>query len=204
MRAFRVLLDASRVAYGARMSMRERRMLAEVVADVHALLEQDAPDRADDAGPAWEVADVQVPDDPAVARLLPDASHGDPEIAAEFRRLTQEDLRATKLAGLHTLTSCLETTPEGFSGDDLVVLAEDAPRVAAALTDVRLVLADRLGLHTDDDAEELHDELTQPMLRRRAGRSRRGLGDLYEALTWLQESLVVAMTSALPDTAGTP
>jgi len=188
--------DAPRLAFAAQMSTTERSVLVQVVTDVREMLTLDQPDTP--AGvPAWLApGDVAAPDDPAVARLLPDASRDDPALAAEFRRLTQDDLRATKAAGLRTLAQRLVTTPPGFDPGDLVVPADEAPRAAAALTDVRLVLAERLGLRTDDDADALHAELSSPTPTDLA---RRGLGDLYEALTWLQETLVVAMTRALPD-----
>jgi hypothetical protein len=142
--------------------------------------------------------DVEPPQDPAVARLLPDAS-ADREVATEFRRYVQEDLRAAKSAAMGVLVDRLMTTPDGFSHDDVVVLATEASQVAAALTDIRLVLAERLGLRTDEDAETLHDQLDQPDLRRHIDLRRQAMGDLYEALTWLQESLVLVMTGALPD-----
>ena len=67
---------------------------------------------------------------------------------------------------------------------------------AAALTDVRLVLASRLGLHTDEDAERLHAEIelaTHALETDDDGSlpvdpERVWLGMLYQALTWLQES----------------
>ncbi|MCL2090752.1 MAG: DUF2017 domain-containing protein [Micrococcales bacterium] len=193
-------------AYAAMMTRTERTVLGQVVADVQALLVPDLPVATtsyDD--PLWlstgglSAGDVLPPDDPAVARLLPDASRDDPDVAAEFRRLTQEDLRATKVAGLRGLAQRLDRTPPGFDTDAVVVSLDEAPRTAAALTDVRLVLAERLGLRTDADAEALARELAHP---RSADRPRRGLGDLYEALTWWQETLVRAMTDHLPDTDG--
>ena len=189
-------------AYAAAMTRTERTVLGQVVADVQVLLVPDLPVEVssyDD--PLWLSAGGEVvpPDDPAVARLLPDASRDDPEVAAEFRRLTQEDLRATKVAGLRGLAQRLDRTPPGYDPDDVVVSLDEAPRTAAALTDVRLVLAERLGLRTDADAEALAYELADP---RSADRPRRGLGDLYEALTWWQETLVRAMTDVLPDDDG--
>ena len=40
------------------------------------------------------------PADPALARLLPSAHRDDDEVAAEFRRYTEQGLRARKRAGL--------------------------------------------------------------------------------------------------------
>jgi hypothetical protein len=78
------------------------------------------------------------------------------------------------------------------------VAPEDALATASALTDVRLVLASRLALETDDDAERLHSEiaLATHALATDADREldidpeRVWLGMLYQALTWLQDSLI--------------
>ena len=51
------------------------------------------------AGLTWPTADeVEVPDDPALRRLLPDAYRDDAEAAAEFRRYTDATLRGGKRA----------------------------------------------------------------------------------------------------------
>ena len=50
---------------------------------------------------------VDPPADPAVARLLPDASRDDPELARSFRRLTESDLRTRKRAGLGLAAAAL-------------------------------------------------------------------------------------------------
>ena len=95
-----------------------------------------------------------VPPDVAVLRLFPDG-YGAPgaardaaaaRAAAEFRRLTQGDLRATKAADAQKVRETLaaKTLP-----------AADAEQWARALNDVRLVLGSRLGLRRDGDAEAL-------------------------------------------------
>jgi len=73
-----------------------------------------------------------------------------------------------------------------------VVPAPQAPAVAATLTDLRLVLAERLGIRTDEDADRLGRAVGR---RRRHGADdvRTYLVTVYDALTWLQESLVQAM-----------
>jgi hypothetical protein len=75
-------------------------------------------------------------------------------------------------------------------GDDKLRLDEDQARaVLTALTDVRLVLGERMGLRTDDDvhlleaaAEDLDpdDPLGYAL-------------SVYDFLTWLQETLASAM-----------
>ena len=48
------------------------------------------------------VENPSISDDPAVARVLP-AESSDPEAALEYRRYTEQDLRATKVANLSLL-----------------------------------------------------------------------------------------------------
>ena len=119
------------------------------------------PDGAD----AWTSLDphrdaLEPPDDTGVRRLFPDASK-DPSIAAEFRRLTEDELRRTKRDRLHSLWESLIRLP--FDPDaaelEFVVGPEQASDLAATLTDIRLILADRLGLETDEDVNLLYDEL---------------------------------------------
>jgi hypothetical protein len=133
------------------------------------------------------------PDDPAILRLLPNAAPTDREVSDEFRRLTESDLRDIKVARLHVMWAQL-------SEDDpyWTVGADEAMATAAALTDIRLVLATRLSLNTDEDADRLHTEIelaehaldTDADDELMVDPERVWLGMLYQALTWLQESLV--------------
>jgi len=189
----------TRGAYVARLTDDERRVLAGVASDVADLLADDVDDEPDDDRPdddrpdddrldalARELAaPVRRPQDPAVHRLLPDASRDDPALADEFRRLTQADLRDTKAAGLRLLARTL-TARDGNRPSHVVVAPADARPVAAAMTDVRLVLAERLGIRTDEDAEAIYT--TDPVTAQRAQ-----LVAVYGALSWLQESLVTLM-----------
>ncbi|MBO9554775.1 DUF2017 family protein [Cellulomonas sp.] len=196
----------------ARVDEGERAVVASVVADVLELLgaprpgeEPIAADRAATATGPDEPSDLPhlrtdtpaPPDDPAVMRLLPDASRDDPSLAAEFRRLTEDDLRAQKIDRLERLWQSLTAPGGGRRHDELVVAAQDAPAFAAALTDVRLVLAERLDVHTDAEADAMYAVLGEPPPSSPAARgdheTRRYLVSVYGALTWLQESLVVLM-----------
>ncbi len=120
-------------------------------------------------------------DDPAVARLLPDAHRDDPKAAAEFRRLTEHGLRHRKRASL-------ERAREALARPEPVLLdADEAQAVLKGLTDVRLVIAERLGLETDEDAEMIHVVLG------RIGDSEEPwviMAALYDQLTWWQDALV--------------
>ena len=147
-----------------------------------------------------------LPEDPAVARLLPDGSREDPELAAEFRRLTEQGLRARKRTSLGVAREAL-ATPSAR----LLVERPQAEAVLKGLTDLRLVLAERLGIRTDEDAERLHAIVAAQLA---AGRQEFEVGEmpageagsdavqaeawvahaaLYDLVTWWQESLVEAM-----------
>lgn len=134
-------------------------------------------DSADDAS--------QEPRDPAMERLLPSAHREDPGLAAEFRRLTEHGLRERKAANLATAISALLDA----DGDKVRLDQEQAQAMVVALTDVRLLVGERLGLRTDEDADALQDRLEaasedDPQLH---------LVAVYDFLTWLQESLIQAL-----------
>lgn len=196
-----------------------RSLVAQVMDDVARLLDPPEPGAADaadadadaDAGIDTDTsggsgefdwlrleAELQVdpPTDPAVARLLPDGHRDDPELAQSYRRLTEHTLRERKQSGLSRAALALRR-------DDPVVLEpEEVSAVLKALTDVRLVLADRIGLRTDEDAEALH--LHVALLQTRAEvaglaalpepeQHWLSLSALYEELTWWQEALIGAL-----------
>jgi hypothetical protein len=200
MRGFR----RRRGMYAARLDDDEREVIAALVADVAELLgggRVEAPDAtpvpAGDGAPRMSLEPLVPPSDPAVRRLLPDASRDDPGVAAEFRRLTEGDLRADKIARLTRLWSALTTPAEGWRADAFVVAPDDADDVAASLTDLRLVLAERLDIRTDEQAERLYDALLASPQADVEGvpeildpAARRYLVAVYGALSWLQESLV--------------
>ncbi len=193
----------------AQLDDEERMVVARIVADVGLLLGGDPfgmemrvdPQRVDAAEEVLSYLQsledsLAEPDDPAVLRLLPNAAPTDREVADEFRRLTEPDLRDLKVARLRTIWQQLSGDEPEWS-----VTFDEALPTASALTDVRLVLASRLDVETDDDAERLHHEI-EHAARSLAGdgdgdgdvdvdSERVWLGMLYQALTWLQESLVM-------------
>ena len=125
------------------------------------------------------------PRDPAMDRLVPSAHREDPALAAEFRRLTEHGLRERKAANLATAISAVLAS----DGDKVRLDLEQAQATVVALTDVRLLLGERLGLRTDDDADGLQDRLQaasedDPQLY---------LAAVYDFLTWLQETLIQAL-----------
>jgi hypothetical protein len=127
----------------------------------------------------------QIPRDPALDRLLPSAHRDDPALAAEFRRLTEHGLREGKAGNLSVgIQAILDA-----DGDRVWLDREQAQAMVVALTDVRLLLGERLGLRTDEDADALQDRLEEaseddPQLH---------LAAAYDFLTWFQESLIQAL-----------
>ncbi len=89
-------------------------------------------------------------DDPALARLLPDAYPDDAEAGAEFRRWTGDDLVGRKSGNVELVATTLATTSVDSPPAEVTLDAEAADRWLRALTDIRLTLADRLGIETDD------------------------------------------------------
>lgn len=149
------------------------------------------------------------PTDPAVRRLLPDASL-DPEVAAEFRKFTDFDLREQKVQRLLMLSGLLtEVDPSSDDNEHLplVVRSDEAEAISAALGDIRLVLGERLDLRFDEDSELLHNfvmSIQQEMLEDRdeddldeETERRYIMGILFELAGYLQESLVECMLDDL-------
>jgi hypothetical protein len=144
------------------------------------LVEFVSPEIDEDEDPLVQLVgldpDAERPDDPALARLFPDAYLDDTEAAAEFRRFTERDLRETKVAHAHTALDSLRR-----SGEKVTLSADEATAWLGALNDVRLALGTRLGITEDGMAElaSLPDE--DP---------RAATFHVYDWLTYLQESLV--------------
>ena len=123
---------------------------------------------------------AQPPDDPVLARLLPDGYSEDPDASAEFRRYTEESLRSGKVASAQTVLASL---PPG--GGEVRLSEPECQQWLRALNDVRLALSVRLGI--TDENEDLTEQL--------------GVDDprsayiwVYQWLAYLQDSLLEALT----------
>ena len=123
---------------------------------------------------------AKLPDDPVLARLLPDAYSDDPEASGEFRRYTEQGLRSGKVAAARTV---LATLPAG--GGRVRLSGPEAQAWLRALNDVRLALGVRL--EVTDDFDDRVDEI-EPDDPRAA------YVDVYHWLAFLQETLVRALS----------
>jgi hypothetical protein len=166
-------------------------LLANLAAAVVQLLGADAAAASDDPIEALlgmpPGAVVEAPEDPVLARLLPDAYRDDRAAAGEFRRLMDGELRAAKVAALQRV---LDDLAAGVNRrrDGLRVELDDsgAELWLYALTDVRLVLGTRLGVTEDMDEERSALNPTSPRYLQ--------LG-IYDWVTWLQDAIVRAASA---------
>ncbi len=121
-----------------------------------------------------------LPDDPVLARLLPDAYREDPEASGEFRRYTEQGLRSGKAAAARTV---LATLPPG--GGRVRLSEPEAQAWLRALNDVRLALGVHLEV-TDDFDEQVEDIGPDDPRAAYIG--------VYQWLAFLQETLVRALS----------
>lgn len=120
-------------------------------------------------------AEAAAPADPALLRLMPDAYPDDVEASAEFRHFTSEGLGRRKVLNARAVIESLRQVP---ATGEVRLDAQGAAAWLRCLTDIRLVLAERLGIETeDDDGREV-----DPVLR-----------DVYDWLGFVQNSLVEAL-----------
>ena len=169
----------------------EASLLRNLVAQVMTLVEPESPQGPPDRkGAPDDLAELeamlyppgaaQAPEDPVLARLLPDAYSDDPEAAGEIRKYTEPALRSAKY---EVAQQMLDTLPE--AGGRIQLTGEQALAWLKALNDVRLALGVRLGV--TEDFEEQWGALKPDDPQWAA----------YEVYAWLgavQESLVQALT----------
>jgi Domain of unknown function (DUF2017) len=116
--------------------------------------------------------------DPVIARLLPDGHRGDPELAADYRELTEASLRGGKADDLATVRA---TLPDG--GGEVRLDADQAGAWLRTSNDLRLALGTRLDITDDTEPpEEITGDEDQQLA-------------VYYWLTALQGSLVDALVA---------
>jgi hypothetical protein len=121
----------------------------------------------------------ELPDDPILARLLPDAYNDDPEASAEFRRYTEESLRSGKI---NSAQAVLASLPAG--GGEVVLSEAECQQWLRTLNDVRLTIGTHLGI-TEDNQDLMEDfSLDEPLSAHILA---------YQWLSELQDSLINAL-----------
>ncbi|MFE6351743.1 DUF2017 domain-containing protein [Streptomyces rochei] len=169
------------------------------------LLELIGPGPAEDASddPLAELfaeGPSEPPSDPVLRRLFPDA-YGDPGSApqaaeaeeqraysAEFRRYTENDLRAGKRENALAVIRTLDALSSASAGEDGAVLQlspGESQQWLRALNDLRLAIGSRLEITDEDDTDLLYrlpdEDPRKPMVM------------AYLWLGGLQESLVATL-----------
>lgn len=219
-RAFARKGKGKNIRYAAKLDAVERAVVAGLMEQVHDLVAPEPDPEPAGGAPAADddfaaivsglgglgmgvslSAEDQVPDDrpvpsdarsfgdrdPALERLLPAGNRADDQASAEFRRLTEHGLRKRKARHLESAIHSLRAPGSGVELDEKAAID-----MVIALTDVRLVLGERLGLREDADVDRLEDELADM----EDDDPRAHAMSVYDFLTWLQETLATAM---LPD-----
>ncbi|MFE4966509.1 DUF2017 domain-containing protein [Streptomyces sp. NPDC056660] len=160
---------------------------------------EDAPD--DPLAELFAEGPSEAPTDPVLRRLFPDA-YGDPERlpdstqeaeeqqahSAEFRRYTENDLRAGKReTALAVIRSLDALAPVGEGGAVLKLAPGESRQWLGALNDLRLAIGSRLDITDEDDTDLLYrlpdEDARKPMVM------------AYLWLGGLQETLVATLMS---------
>ena len=123
------------------------------------------------------------PDNPVARRLLPDGYLDDPIAATEFRRYTDDSLRASKLADAEVMKAGLEAAADDPNGQIEIELVE-ADHWVRAMNDLRLALGVELGITNESQGQPDPSQLDEQM----SGRAM-----LYDFLTWWQDGLVITI-----------
>ncbi|WP_030376388.1 DUF2017 domain-containing protein [Streptomyces rimosus] len=141
------------------------------------------------------------PSDPALARLFPNAYGGPDEVpddathaaAAEFRRYTENDLRARKREDALAVVRALDSLGPVGGGEDgavdgavLRLKPDESRQWLGALNDLRLAIGTRLEVTDEDESGEL--------LRLPDSDPRKPMVMAYLWLGGLQESLIETLT----------
>ncbi|MGW0184335.1 DUF2017 domain-containing protein [Streptomyces sp. NPDC003362] len=167
------------------------------------LLELIGPGPAEDA-PADPLAELfadgptEPPSDPVLRRLFPDA-YSDPEgtpgpreaeerkaYSAEFRRYTENDLRAGKRENALAVIRSLDALSSAGDGGAVLKLSpQESRQWLGALNDLRLAIGSRLEITDEDDSDLLYrlpdEDPRKPMVM------------AYLWLGGLQETLVATL-----------
>jgi hypothetical protein len=147
----------------ARLEPAEAGVLGLLLDQLEQLLEADADD---------------VAGDPVIERLLPEGHRGDPELAADYRELTEASLRSGKADDLATVRASL---PE--DGGEVRLDPDQAAAWLRSTNDLRLALGTRLDITEDTEPpDEVVGEDEQQLA-------------VYYWLTALQGSLVDALVA---------
>ena len=172
----------------------ERSLMLTVFSDLAALLSEgqegaEGDDRPDSEN--WEarlgLVERPRPEDPALLRLFPDVDPEDAERSEEFRRLTEFDLKQAKAHNVRIVMTGLGR------GESITLSRDEVLAWMKGLNDLRLVLAVRLGIDTEETQEAMYAN------RADLGESEELTLTLYDFLTWIQDRLTTTLLEGMQD-----
>ncbi|MBS3692677.1 DUF2017 domain-containing protein [Rhodococcus qingshengii] len=182
------------VKFKSEMDGHEAAVLRSLVESVTGLLDERASSAPQDelaALTGLRTGNSETPDNPVLARLLPDFQRTDPDKVAPdsddlddaganvngaLRSLHEPEIIDAKRESARMLLASL---PE--AGGKVVLTQEQADAWLSSLNDVRLALGTNLGIDADTPESLEPDDSRAPHL------------DVYHWLTWMQDSLVQAL-----------
>lgn len=136
-------------------------------------------------GEAHTLAD---PDDPALLAILPRSIHSSDAVGAldgaddTMRARTEPGLVSSKRESLQWLARAVMKDP-------FLIPPEKAGQAASTLNVMRLVLAARLGIENQEDADRVQDAMEHGV----SDDPDQGMAVLYGFTSWLQDSLMHAL-----------
>ena len=128
-----------------------------------------------------EALESPIDDDSAVRRVLPDAYRHEPELADEWRRLSRRSLVDRKIGFARTLSAALASVADEGVARSVPLTMDAALDWVRGIGDLRLVIADRMGIIVDGDEGSFGEP---------------GLRDVYDWLAWMQDGLVQVLEAA--------
>ena len=120
-------------------------------------------------------------DDPALRRLFPDAYRDDPAASRDFRRYTQAGQADAKVQAARLVVDDIAAADDGW----VTVPPDHIEAWLTTCTNLRLVLAARLGIEHEADAEALAG--LPP------GDPRTPMAAVYDWCGWMLESLLACL-----------
>ena len=118
---------------------------------------------------------------PLLHRLFPPAFHDDPEKEAEYQRLMREELVASRVAAIDSVTALLSPTDDAALAPSITLGEAELMAFMQSLNAIRLVLGTMLDITDDDSSDEAETEDSYEF-------------GLYEHLGWILEFTVRALS----------
>ncbi len=145
----------------------ERRFLVNLLAELKGLLTSDETEATA----------------PLLHRLFPPAFHDDPEKEAEYQRLMREELVASRVAAIDSVTALLSPGDSAALALSITLSQAETMAFMQSLNAIRLVLGTMLDITDDDSSDEAETEDSYEF-------------GLYEHLGWILEFTVRALSGS--------